>query len=69
MDNDEITRFNTEKIIHRSKNISGKIIRVRYKATDEQDKIFNKAIIEKVLYDKEHFGYKEIVPENILTTH
>ena len=36
-----------EKIIHRSKNISGKIIRVRYKATDEQDKIFNKAIIEK----------------------
>jgi exonuclease SbcD len=69
MDNDEITCFNAEKKLSiEQKNISGKIIRVRYKATDEQDKIFNKAIIEKILYDKGAFWVQEIVPENILTT-
>ncbi|TCX51972.1 MULTISPECIES: AAA family ATPase [unclassified Dehalobacter] len=48
--------------------IQDKIVRVLYTCTDELNKAFNKALLEKRLYDDGAFWVQEITPEKITIT-
>lgn len=51
-----------------NEDVAGKIIRVIYNCTDEHNKAFNHALLEKVLLKKGAFWVQEIVPERITST-
>ena len=48
--------------------LKGKIVRVLYTCSDETNKAFNKAVLEKRLYDGGVFYVSEITPEEITTS-
>jgi len=49
-------------------DLSGKIVRVLYSCTDEDNKALNRAVMEKELYDLGAFWVSEISPEKITTS-
>lgn len=48
--------------------VRGAIVRVIYDCTDEHNKAFNKALLEKALYDDGAFWVQEITPQKISIT-
>lgn len=48
--------------------VRGAIVRVIYDCTDEHNKVFNKALLEKTLYDDGAFWVQEITPQKISIT-
>lgn len=48
--------------------VRGAIVRVIYDCTDEHNKAFNKALLEKTLYDDGAFWVQEITPQKISIT-
>lgn len=48
--------------------VQNKIVRVLYSCTDENNKAFNKALLEKKLYEDGAFWVQEITPEKITIT-
>ena len=69
MDDDAIQAFNNSgAFIYGAETTGGikdKIVRVIYSCTDETNKAFNRALMEKRLYDEGAFWVSEISPEQI----
>ncbi len=70
MDADDVEAFNSGRITlgQLGWQTQNKIVRVLYNCTDEQNKAFNKALLEKWLYDEGAFWVQEITPEKITIT-
>lgn len=71
----DITGINTDELENVAFNwwghndgVRDKIVRILYSCTDEKNKAFNKALLEKRLYEDGAFWVQEITPEKITIT-
>lgn len=66
-EDDVCTMLSAERVVVPDR-LKGKIVRVLYTCSDETNKAFNKAVLEKRLYDGGVFYVSEITPEEITTS-
>lgn len=66
-EDDVCTMLSAERVVVPDR-LKGKIVRVLYTCSDETNKAFNKAVLEKRLYDGGVFYVSEITPEEIATS-
>ncbi|MDU5080272.1 exonuclease subunit SbcD [uncultured Tissierella sp.] len=72
--NRDITAINMDGLDHVAikwwghDGVKDKIVRILYSCTDENNKAFNKALLEKRLYEDGAFWVQEITPEKITIT-
>lgn len=64
----DISDFNRNGDMLVLKDFYGKIVRVLYSCTDENNKILNKVLMEKRFYERGAYYVQEITPEKILVT-
>ena len=64
----DISDFNESGKMLIPKDFKDKIVRVLYNCTDENNKAFNKAALEKQIYDEGAFWVQEITPQKITIT-
>lgn len=60
--------YNPQGALMIAPNIEGKIVRVLYNCTDEQNKALNKTLMEQCLYEAGAFWVQEITPQKIEIT-
>ncbi len=65
LNNDDIKDFNEKGKTFVSKDVDGKIVRVLYSCTDENNKALNKTLMEQQLYEYGAFWVQEITPQKI----
>lgn len=65
---EDIKNFNSTGVMLIGQFVDDKIVRVLYNCTDENNKAFNKNLLEKQLYDDGAYFVQEVTPQKITIT-